>query len=75
MTIFEKLDELESKVNYLCNCFPTWIPLSNKLLESTGYKSVDGLRVYCLKNIHPDKFQKFGRQYHIHKDAWFNLVK
>lgn len=75
MTIFEKLDQIELKVDYLFNCFPQWIPLSNKLLESTKYTTVDGLRNYCIKNVHPEKFKKFGRQYHIHRDAWFILVK
>lgn len=75
MTIFEKIENLETKINYLFGCFPEWIPLSSKLLESTGYKSVDGLRKYCITNIHPEKFKKFGRQYHIHRDAWFTLIK
>ncbi len=75
MSIFQKIDEIESKVNYILYCFPEWIPISNKILESTKYKTTDGLRNYCLKNIHPSKFKKFGRQYHIHRDAWFTLVK
>jgi hypothetical protein len=75
MSIFDKIAELESKVNYLYNCTPTWIPLSHKLLENTTYTTVDGLRKYCINNIHPEKFKKFGRQYHIHKDAWFGLIK
>ena len=75
MSIFKKIEELEYKVDYILNCFPEWIPLSNKLLESTKYNTTNGLRNYCIKHIHPDKFKKFGRQYHIHKDVWFTLVK
>ncbi|WOE70508.1 hypothetical protein RZR97_02790 [Hydrogenimonas thermophila] len=55
--------------------FPEWIPLSDSLAKEFGYSTVDGLREYCKKNIHPSLFQKRGRIYHIHKSAIAILKK
>lgn len=74
MSIFQKLENLEKKVNMIINNSPEWIPLSKKTAEQKGYKTVDGFRKYCINNVHPSKFQKIGKSWHLHRDAWFTMV-
>lgn len=73
MSIFVELEDLKQKVNFIINKFPEWIPLSQKLASEKGY-TLDGFRKHCLNNIHPSKFQKFGNQWHLHRDAWFGMI-
>jgi len=54
---------------------PEWIPISEHLANEYGYKSIDGFRNYCLRNIHPSLFQKKGRVYHLHRSALGVLKK
>ena len=74
MSIFKKLEDLEKKVNIILNNTPEWIPLSSKLAEQKGFKTLDGLRKHCIKNVHPSQFKQFGKSWHLHRDAWFAMV-
>jgi len=72
MTIFEKLNELENRINKIESSVPEWIPLSKYFASQYGY-SLDGFRNYCLVNIEPNNFKKFGNSYHIHKNSLSQL--
>ena len=72
MTLFEKLAELENRMDKFESSIPEWIPLSKYFASQYGY-SLDGFRNYCLTNIDPNSFKKFGNSYHINKDALAQL--
>ncbi|MEA3316327.1 MAG: hypothetical protein U9Q30_10750 [Campylobacterota bacterium] len=72
MLLFEKLDELEKRLEKLESSIPEWTPLSKFFASQYGY-TLDGFRNYCLLNIDPKHFKKFGNQYHIHKIAFVQL--
>jgi len=68
MTLFQKIIELENRINKFESSIPEWIPLSKYFASQYGY-SLDGFRNYCLTNINPIHFKKFGNSYHIHKSS------
>ena len=68
MNLFEKLAELENRISKFESSIPEWIPLSKHFASQYGY-SLDGFRNYCLSNIEPNNFKKFGNSYHIHKNS------
>ncbi len=53
---------------------PTWLPLTQEYAKECGYKTLDGLRKWCCKNLHPDLFVKKGNQWYIHISA-IHIVK
>ena len=61
-TILEKLD----RVLEIHKSLPEWTPLSKMYAKECGYKTIDGLRNYCLKHIHPDFFKKIEGKWYIH---------
>ena len=61
-TINDKLDEILR----IHRSLPTWIPISKQYAKECGYKSIQGLRVWCFKHLPPDKFDKRGNSWCIH---------
>ena len=59
MTIFEKITELENRLNKFESSIPEWIPLSKYFASQYGY-TLDGFRNFCLSNIEPNNFKKYG---------------
>jgi hypothetical protein len=57
------------EIRMLVGGLPEWIPLSDQMAQQYGYKTADGLREWCKRNIEPTKFKKFGRLYHLHKTS------
>ncbi len=74
MSLFKRLDNLEQRLKVFENSIPEWIPISSYLSSQYGY-SINGFRNYCLCNIEPQYFKKFGSQYHIHKNSLHLLNK
>ena len=68
MNLFEKIIELENRINKIESEVPEWIPLSKFFASQYGY-TLDGFRNFCLSNIEPTNFKKFGNSFHIHKSS------
>ena len=67
--LIEKIDLIENKLEAILQiheALPTWTPLSKRYAKECGYKTIDGLRAYCLNNINPDHFQKFDGKWYLH---------
>jgi len=77
MNLLIRLDEMENHIKALQDeshsAYPTWVSMSSHLASQYGY-TLDGFRNYCLSNVKPELFQKFGNKYSIHKSA-FVLLK
>ena len=76
MLLTERIETLEEKIDMMLDILgmqPDWYPLSLNLANRAGYKTVDGLRKWCLNNIHPDYFKKFGKTWHIHRTKLVHL--
>ncbi len=70
MLLTERIEVLEEKIDLILDILgmhPDWYPLSLNLANRVGYKSVDGLRKWCTRNIHPDYFRQIGKTWHIHR--------
>ncbi len=70
MLLTERIDILENKIDTILDILgvqPEWHPLSLAMADKTGYKTIDGLRKWCERNIHPDYFRKIGKVWHIHR--------
>ena len=74
MSLFQKILELEKRLDFLESSFPNWIPLTKGIASQYGY-SINGLRNFCLTNIEPKLFKKIDGFYHIHKTALIKLNK
>ena len=64
----EKLDSLERKLDKILeihSSIPNWYPITKEFAKERGYKTLDGLRNWCLNNLHPDDFVKRGRFWYI----------
>ena len=70
MLLTERIEILENKIDMMLDILgmqPEWYPLSLSLANRMGYKTVDGLRKWCARNIHPDYFKQIGKIWHIHR--------
>ncbi len=72
MQLFQKITDIENRLNKFETCYPDWTPISKFFASQYGY-TLDGFRNYCLSNISPEYFKKFGNQYHIHKSTFVQL--
>lgn len=72
MSLFQKINDLENRLSKIENSIPEWTPISKYFASQYGY-TLDGFRNYCLTNINPIYFKKFGNQYHIHKSVFVQL--
>lgn len=76
MSLITRFNDLENKVSLIENellLIPKWIPLTKLIADELGYKTVDGLRAWCYRNLGPDEFTKDGRLWHIHKSALLKI--
>ena len=69
--IFKMESELKAIHTTLLN-LPTWFPLTLEFAKQ-HHMSLNGLRQWCTKNIHPDHFMKRGRFWYIHKSEIANV--
>ncbi len=72
MSLFQKIAELEKRLEKFESSIPEWTPISKFFASQYGY-TLDGFRNYCLSNIEPEYFKKFGNSYHLHKSAFVQL--
>lgn len=71
----EKLEKTTDEIKMTMIAIPTWIPLTLEYAQELGYKTVNGLRAWCSRNLSPDEFDKKGRWWYIHKSALYKLKK
>ena len=64
--IFDEINTKLDEILKVHNALPTWIPLSRGYANECGYKTIDGLRKWCHNNLHPDTFEKHGKNWYIH---------
>ena len=69
--IFQMDSELKAIKATMLN-LPTWFPLTSEFAQE-HHMSMNGLRKWCLKNLHPDCFVKRGRFWYIHKSEIANV--
>ena len=55
MSLFQKILELEKRLDFLESSFPNWIPLTKGIATQYGY-SINGLRNFCQTNAPADTF-------------------
>lgn len=65
---------LEKRISQFENSIPDWLPVGNYFASQYNY-TPDGLRKWCITNIKPEHYKKFGKTYHIHKNALHLLKK
>lgn len=69
--IHEKLDEI-LKIHH---ALPTWISLSKEYANECGYKTLDGFRKWCYNNLPPEKFEKRGKNWYIHRSVLHSVKR
>ena len=74
MSVLERLEEKIDNITEFIHSLPEWTPLSLSVAKEYNYKTIDGFRKWCERNIHPDDFEKRGRIYHI-RTAVFQTLK
>lgn len=69
-TILQRLDDIEEHFVAM----PEWIPITKEFARQNGYKTVDGLRIWCQKHLPPDQFDKRENRWCVNKTA-VRLIK
>lgn len=67
--LLERIEALENEMRAMkltLLSLPTWMPITAEFAKEHGV-TVNGLRGWCMKNIHPDFFMKRGRFWYIHQ--------
>jgi len=67
--LLERIEALESKLKAIeatLISYPEWMPITAEFAKEHGV-TINGLRGWCMKNIHPDFFMKKGRFWYIHQ--------
>jgi len=70
--LIDRIELLESDICYIKNnlsSLPTWIPLTLEYAKECGYKTTDGLRHWCMRNLSLEEFVQKGRFWCIHRKA------
>lgn len=70
-----RITQMESELKVISTTMlniPTWFPLTSEFAQQHKM-SMNGLRKWCSKNIHPDYFMKRGRFWYIHKSEIANV--
>lgn len=73
--LIDRISNLENEMIALRTTLinlPTWFPLTHDFAQQHRM-SMNGLRKWCSKNIHPDYFVKRGRFWYIHKSEIANV--
>lgn len=66
---FESINEKLDSILAIHSSVPEWYPLTGQYAKEKGYASIDGLRKWCINNLHPDLFVKKGKHWYVHKSA------
>lgn len=67
--LLERIEALENEMRAMKSALmslPTWMPITAEFAKEHGV-TINGLRGWCMKNIHPDYFEKKGRFWYIHQ--------
>lgn len=70
ISLEQEVRNIRNEINALNNVFialPDWYPLGADLACQYGYRTVDGLRKWCINNIHPEDFIKRGKNWFLSK--------
>lgn len=73
--LIDRIENLEDEIQDIkahLSALPTWIPLTLEYANECGYKTTDGLRRWCIRNLSPEEFVQKGRFWCAHRKA---LVK
>lgn len=73
--LIDRINNLENEMKAMKTTLlklPTWFPLTSEFAQE-HHMSMNGLRKWCLKNLHPDCFVKRGRFWYIHKSEIANV--
>ena len=73
--LMDRISRMESELKVIHTTLlylPTWFPLTTEFANE-HHMSMNGLRKWCTKNIHPDHFMKRGRFWYIHKSEIANV--
>jgi hypothetical protein len=66
MTLFQKLADLENRINRFETSIPEWIPLTKKFANNYGY-TLDEFRNYCFISIESNYIKIFCHEYYLNK--------
>ncbi|WP_416768483.1 hypothetical protein ACM66T_09990 [Sulfurimonas sp. ST-25] len=73
------LQEMQDDIRHLADAFdafmaiPEWIPLTKGVAEQYGYKTLDGLREWCYRNLPPDLYRKNGKAWEFHRSSSWRI--
>lgn len=68
----EKFQELHDKLDQVLSIhksLPKWYPITKMFAIECGYKTMDGLRRWCISNLPPSDFMKHGKHWYISANA------
>lgn len=69
MSILQAIEQKLDQLNANFEAIPDWIPISKDLAGQYGWQTVDGMRQWCIGHISPDRFEKRGKVWHLHKSV------
>lgn len=64
----DTLNDINAKIDKILSIhrsLPEWYPINMEVAKECGYKSLDGLRKWCYKNLPPDDFVKRGHLWYV----------
>lgn len=73
--LIDRINTLENEMKAIKSMvanIPIWFPLTLEFAQQHNI-SMNGLRKWCSRNIHPDHFIKKGRFWYIHKSEIANV--
>lgn len=73
--LIDRINKLENEMKAIKSNManiPTWFPLTTEFAQEHKM-SMNGLRKWCMKNLHPEHFVKRGRFWYIHKSEIANV--
>lgn len=74
MSLLEDIKDQLEELNANFAALPDWIPISSDLAAQYKWNSVDMMRRWCSEHVAPDKFEKRGKAWHLHRSV-LRLVK
>lgn len=73
--LMDRINRLENEMKAIKSNManiPIWFPLTTEFSQQHKM-SMNGLRKWCMKNLHPEHFVKRGRFWYIHKSEIANV--
>jgi len=67
--IFDEINNKLDEILSIHKSLPTWMPISGYYAKECGYKTINGLRKWCMNNLSPKEFEKIGNSWCIHSSA------